>query len=849
MSKLTNACLVDFINTKKIDNDTANRIREKARSIAKKSQKYKFNKESIDNNPELLREAAFSIIKEKQREKLVDALAIKKYEEVINNYKTAYELTNDPRLAASSILADIDGFRATGVIPAERYMSGRKKVYYSQFSNFVNKASSGLFDGNKGKVNELKFVQELYNKGSGGDPNITKLAEEWQKLNDFMVEDFISVGGNIEINKNWRMPQTHDATRLVSKGREAWINEIKNKLDWEEMTDEFGNTIPDSKREQVLSDVYDTIATGGVSKQIDPEVTDKGVEGIKQGGRAALRNKYNEERFLIFKDAESQIAYNDAFGRGTIADSIFGHIDNVSMETGLMDALGPKPDTTLAILKQMSTVRGAVAKDQTFIDKLYREVNKDARAVADTTVASTFSLFRGIGILGNVGSIMISALADIPNSAVAAGKFGFDNKFGVANRLFKQPIKVVNTMTKQTFDREQMVRINGNVEYALYQNQRFNRFGDLTEHSDIYDINPNQSKFRTRFENTVNFADAKVRGLSNWLYKRSLLTDFTEAGKNIAIREAMDIMTINKTKNWEDIPSKQREALMVSGFNKEDMKLLRNVETENINGVESITIDSILNSNLPRADKMKIHTKLNAFGEKYAKESIPEAGSYIRAKTSAQGNAGDWGAELVQTFMQFKRFPVTYLHNQILGDIRAGKTKADAIGNLAIRGFYGMSFGMAAVQLSEISNNRTPKEVSWELVADGFFKSGGAGILGDVLFTDYSKHGRDLLDYAAGPSGSMIVNLARGKGKLGNTLKEMLGFEIEKGAQTFDLDAGDAIDLLDEFADNFNLFYTKAVVDITIDKLLRENFDDDYREKKRRQDSKLKESNQDRLID
>ena len=115
-------------------------------------------------------------------------------------------------------------------------------------------------------------------------------------------------------------------------------------LNLEKMIDQqTGLTFSPQKLEIALRDVYETISTDGMSK-IKPSG--------RPGGQKALANQHAQHRFLVFKDADSWMKYNNEFGNSNPFDVMIGHISNMSRDIAFMERLGPNPMATKNFIKQ-----------------------------------------------------------------------------------------------------------------------------------------------------------------------------------------------------------------------------------------------------------------------------------------------------------------------------------------------------------------------------------------------------------------------------------------------------------------------------------------------------------------
>lgn len=867
MAKITNACLTDAINNGNIDDQLKSKIIEKARALAPNGKKGVFNKANAENDPELLKQAALSIMADKQKEKFVNALSLKKQKEIIDNYKKSYDMLEeqgifgtkvDPKkravLAAASILSNINGFRMTGVKSAEAVAKSTQQTFNSKISELYAHYESGVFKGKAKDANDKALLEEMFARGQSNNTQMTKLAGIWEEASKFYVEAFNAAGGNIKFNKEWRVPQSHQQLAVKSAGKDKWVKDIKSKLDWEKMTDNEGNFIPPEKRDEILEEVYETITTNGVNKQQDVTVTDKGVEGARQGQGVSIRNKYQEERFLIFKDAESQFSYNKNYGQGSVMDSMFNYVNNIGYEVGLMEALGPKLGTSLEIVKQMARKRGAEDKagGLHLIDNIWNIITKNGKEVANPAVANFFTLLRQNAITSFVGSFFTASVGDPGNKVVAARKFGLAGKQSTIPLMYKEVAKTVKQMAKQTDSfgqkgKELSVRRTGNVNHITYMNSQSQRFSDVTA-----EITQGGGGAVSA---VIGKAAELQQNLNNWLYKRSLLTDFTEAGKSAAIGDVQDMLTTYRDTNWADIPKDIKQAMSVAGFDEKDLLLIQKADLEDVGGYETLTINSIMNSRgLTRKEKMEAVTALNTFGNTYANFAIPEMGAFQQGMLNLGGQAGSFGHEILKTILQLKSFPITYFHNQIMGDLRNNGGALNALSSLGYRAMIAAGFGTLAVQLTEVAKGNTPKPFieatnaeRGALIGEAWLKAGGLGILGDFLFKDFNEFGNDFTDFLTGPSVASLSNAMENFGMTRNTLMKSLGYEVT--GETIDFDGGTFADVVDYGLDYGNLWYTKAVIHQFVESFLRKDFDPNYQTQKKKREKRLEENGQEYWVE
>jgi hypothetical protein len=134
---------------------------------------------------------------------------------------------------------------------------------------------------------------------------------------------------------------------------EEWRDYVAPRLDMDKMIDErTGLKFTPQRLEIALKDVYETIRTDGMATMRP--------SGAQRGRSVARRHQ--DHRFLVFRNADSWLQYQQRFGNPDPFDSMMGHIDNMARDIAMMERLGPNPASTITYLQQ--TMRKAAAGDK-----------------------------------------------------------------------------------------------------------------------------------------------------------------------------------------------------------------------------------------------------------------------------------------------------------------------------------------------------------------------------------------------------------------------------------------------------------------------------------------------------
>jgi hypothetical protein len=66
-----------------------------------------------------------------------------------------------------------------------------------------------------------------------------------------------------------------------------------------------------------------------------------------------VATRRQDHRFLVFRNADSWLQYQERFGNPDPFDSMIGHIDNMARDIAVMERLGPNPASTITYLQQV----------------------------------------------------------------------------------------------------------------------------------------------------------------------------------------------------------------------------------------------------------------------------------------------------------------------------------------------------------------------------------------------------------------------------------------------------------------------------------------------------------------
>lgn len=643
-----------------------------------------------------------------------------------------------------AVLAHFDfDERATGISNIE----GRRKAVlgklHSMMAEVLEQFDRTLLGNLKRPALMLNVVREAFGQDTG-DAAAKQLAAAWGEAAEYARMRANRAGANIGRLENWGMPQVHDAVKVKAAGFRKWRADILPMLDLGRMLDhETGEMLTPRRLNSLLRETYDSIITSGWD--------DRTLGGR---GNGAMARRREQHRFLIFRDADQWLQYQQAFGAGdtkgapeAMFDVMMGHMDAMARDIAAMEILGPDPDATVRWLSDM--LKKAAATDAL---PEGRVVTADSRAAfADYTMrnmyglftgelnrpvnaqmARTFSALRAIQTSAKLGSAQITAITDIGFQATTRDFLGLP--------VAKVIGDYIAWMAPKVKAGEKAIAIRA----GLLAEETASRLSALSRYQDEFN------------------APAWARRLADGVLRASGLSRWTQVGKWLFGMDMFGQLADNAGRAFADIDEGLRLSLRRHGISPADWDAIRQVAAYEHGGVRWLRPDDVRTSALLDAGEAeRLSDLLLEMVQTETRYAVPDAGLRARAITTGDARPGTWGGELWRSMMQFKAFPVSILFTHITRAVHG-----DGMFNrseYAAKLFISTTLmGMLAHQTTQLLTGRDPAPMDdWRTWAAAAAKGGGAGILGDFLFADQNRYGGGLAATLSGPLLGSVEGLAK----------------------------------------------------------------------------------------
>lgn len=665
----------------------------------------------------------------------------------------------------------------------------------------------GLFQDEAGN---LALVRELHGQDSGSAVAKTA-AKQFKDTAEQLRQRFNRAGGDVGFLDDWSMPRDHSQIK-VAKDQAKWAGDHIQWANRAKYLKEDGTPMNDAELTDFLNHAWQTLATGGVNK----------LEPGQAAGNGMRANRGSESRQIHYKDAESFIAAQKAYGERNLLELLIGHIDRASRDIALVEALGPNPSNQMRYFldegqKVMDVANpkkaNKTAKQRRKIEQLFEEVAGTREPPASAAIANGFETYRALNVGSRLGSAVFASLADQGTLGLTASMNGMP-----VMKVFANEVRMLNPA--DAGDRRLAQRAGLGLNQVLGS---LNRWG-----ADGLGTTEQISGRVSKFSQTTASKVMQVSGMN-------ALAAGTQRAFGATMMDTLGDMSRRHPTIAAMDPADSKR-LLGQGVTETDWAVWRLAQPEDWRGVGDtvLTANSIYrikNADLvalaqqlkttPQRLKDQAATKLLGTVLDETNMAIIEPGAREKAFMYGNVRRGTWGGELQRSFWQFKSFSIAMMMRHIRrGMAQEGWGKAGYLGALVASTTV---LGGMAIQLNEIASGRDPKDITDDgtLGVPGLrfglasmLKGGAMGLYGDFLFSNQTQGGQSALAAIGGPIAGDIESIFKLKGTAADG----------KGPQV----GGNLVRLAKSHTPGANLWYTKAATDHLIFNQLQEYFSPGY---------------------
>lgn len=612
----------------------------------------------------------------------------------------------------------------------------------------------------KSRNYERDIARELSGVDSGNF-RAKRIAAIVAEIQAELVSKVNSAGGNIKTLQGYITRQTHSPTAIRKAGFNEWARVLSETLD-------YSKTFIDGFERERLRETYNALVTG---VHLDEFNNVRHTSGMKAA---------EAERKLHFKDADSWLAYNKQFGEYQLKDSILLNMQSLSHVAGTMEILGTEPRQVFSELKnsfikelQEPAARGGSEEIRQLTKLSGNALDKEflhligGNMTGNLTAAKICQSARSLQSLKSLGKVLFSSIPDLVIWSNVLAKQGAPVLSSYAKAL-KSILYSFSSEQKKEFARKLGVSVDsmlGSFYSKIHAESHIP--GVISKMNDIY---------------------FKLNGLAWWdnSFKSSMGLHLSQ---NLAERVHLP---------FDELEPSLQNTLSKYGFNKENWKVYESLR-ENVEGIDYLNPekagglvlnkDPIKNTNAQK----EIEYNLRHYLLDMTDTGIATPHAHERYMASFGGlPSGTVGGELARFIMQFKTFPLSFttrslkylmLDSNTPATKRMGgfKNTIRAMMNPKTLGILGSTvigttvLGYISMCAKDISANKELKDpedpATWH---EAMLRGGGVGIIGDVLFKEYSSAWQaagDLTGVVPGEALRIFTDLKNSSDpeKLGNT--------------------------------------------------------------------------------
>jgi hypothetical protein len=634
----------------------------------------------------------------------------------------------------------------------------------------------------------------------------------------------------------------HDAGR-IARDRAGHAQSLRDNVDWDKSfpwLEELAG-LPPSVREDAINDIIDKIQGNIINGKMLTDTVNANdyVRGISK--RYRFSSGMERERVLIFKDPESWLAYDVAFGENNVLGSVAGASQRMAERIAIMSKYGTRPEATLTGLAQMQA------------NKLKASANKFAPEVTEEIKRLGSQKIGDNG--GDVGTAwaVISGADRVPENITAARFLAMTRYFtsmsklggAVISSIGDLPVAVMTYKTKYGMN---LLQAWGHSLRAFFNKVpaelRQEMAGSLDAFTDAF-----RSYNGTRIDGTAEVSGTLAK-FGDTFFKWSGLTPWTNNFKAGHTHMLSEILGKNSSKAFADLNQDLRWTFQRGGIGEKEWDLIRTHMTYVHDGktyilpnraqdIPDAAVDSIGDTQA-RIDSAR--TKAAAEGwdatetvekiRQKVRDNVDRAiygffseqvntlqltpGARTRRWQTGGYRPGTLGGETMRFASQFRGFPIAFVQD-ILAPMFRGRpyqTRGNKISNVALLIAQTSFAGYVSMELKRMVRGEKPyfmndqAEADWKGVAlASMAQGGGLGIFGDFLLQEQNRFGGGLGETLAGPAVGTVNDLWRTVG-------------IVTG--TSDATASEAYTTISSNIPYINMWYTRALLDYSIGYSFRE---------------------------
>jgi len=561
----------------------------------------------------------------------------------------------------------------------------------------------------------LATVREIFGESTGNE-KAAKSGTAFSKAAEYLRERYNRAGGFIPKRNDWGMPQVHDQVKVSKAGMDDWIEYTLPRLNREAMVNADGRIMSDDELMQAMRESYKTVSTDGQNKKVPGAFS----------GNGKMANRHQDSRFLVFKDADSWIEYQEAFGSPDFFNVMVGHIRSMSSEIAMLEVLGPNPNMAFKYLSDVAENDGNMG----MVNSVWNVVSGSA----DMVDVNRQSLAKGTAFTRHL--LMAAQLGGAAISSIT------DPVYGKMTRAFNG-LPIVKSIQHTV----------GQLNPADESDRAFAAHLGM-----VMDGWSSQALVGSRFSGEMDPA-GKASKISETLFRASGLTAWTQGQRNSFGLDFQWHLARQMGNPLSEIETKFQGMMRRYGITDDDWEIMRSVPLEEHGGTSYFRPQNMHDLDLPTETVDNIVTKILEAMNTEMDFAVPTPDARVRAiQTWGGKERGSFTGEAARMTMMYKSFSMTQFMTHMY------RNGPKFVGVYALRlGIMLTAMGALAIQMKEISRGREPRQMDGAFLLAAMMQGGGLGIFGDFIDAsgvgNKSRFGNSVMATAMGPGASLVEDV------------------------------------------------------------------------------------------
>ena len=636
----------------------------------------------------------------------------------------------------------------------------------------------------------LATVREIFGEATGNE-KAAKAGSSFSKTAEYLRERYNRAGGFIPKRNDWGMPQVHEQVKVAKAGMDDWIKYTLPKLNREAMLNPDGRIMSDAELMEGMRESFKTISTGGQNKRTPG--------AFKGAGK--LANRHQDSRFLVFKDADSWIDYQEKFGNPDMFNVMVGHIRSMSSEIAMLEVMGPNPNHAFSYLADVAGNDG----DFKMVESVWNVVNGsvDMVDINRERLAKGTAVTRHILMAAQLGSAALSSITD--------------PMYGKFTRAFNgMPIvKSIQHTLSQLNPADESDRA-----FAAHMGM-------------VMDGWTSQALSGSRFSGEIDPAGIASK-ISETVFRASGLTAWTQGQRNAFGLDFQWHLARQMDKPLANVEEKFQGMMRRYGITDGDWEIMRSVPLEDHGGTSYFRPQNMHDLDLPTEAVDNLVTKVLEAMNTEMDFAVPVPDARVRAiQTWGGEERGGFKGEAARMTMMYKSFSLT----QFLTHMNRSGPKF--VGVYAVRlGLMLTVMGGLSLQSKEIAKGREPRDMTqWDFWTAAAMQGGGLGIFGDFISAsgvgNKSRFGNSAIATAMGPGASFVEDVVGlGVSAFDSATDPFTGDDTNFGRE--------ATRFAQRYTPGNNLWYARLILERSIWDNLQEMTDPKAEKNRKKYERKLK---------